>query len=1380
MSQNDSIFFRKLTRVCKDYYSQTAIVDNCNIREGLSFNDLLTCIVKKVHKINQEYVVKQGMVLGVVDHKNIASLINIFSVLSLGCVYAPMPNDISKQKKQRLIDHANIQLMLDNEEIIVCNYSQHEPQHTSLIGVAYIMYTSGSTGKPKGVCIKLESLFWLIDSLRKSLPLDGKVIGINGPLSFDTTVKQVFQILYGNTLVLIPESYKLDTEILNKYINDCNIQVLDMTPSLWQAHKLQGSPLEFMLLGGEEISTSLFNHIRSLDTSTRFFNLYGPTETTVDATIYEINNSSIHNSIGFPLNGVAIKIVRGEILIDSPGLFLKYLQDANQTNNSLYHSNNKAWYRTGDKGEIRTINGKKHLFYNGRLDDEIKIRGFRVNLNEISYFASLFDKVVESHAALYKNTICLFYKGHKDIQDSLKIFLKKQLEPYKLPTKYIHVESFPIGKNGKILKNKLVDVHLKKPKKLNAEYLDNQKNMQILQEVLRSVDFSENDSFFSAGGDSISAIMLVNAFKDNGLEITIKDIYNAKTIKECFLKAIPVKSAVLKDYVASNKVFLLPIHRRFFSTIRTDKHYWNQSFLIKLKFAKVDELRLNDSIVELVSTHSIFHLKTTKSRSAVMALEIDNNQNLAQYFYVFQEYSLEIIKNAQESISFSPSKLFTFYYFKKEQLLFAVFHHFLCDGLSIRLMIKKIFEYYEKRVMSAERVSYSQWCEHLEHQKPSLSSWYLSYLQQDQEWSLQGPLLNNAREKHMLSRRYTLSGKLTKTLNLCGCNKIKESMNALLLYPLAVALGQYLNEGRIWVDVESHGRCQSLELDVSGTIGWFTSIYPVLLSCTKQINLADFLELSLHLVNIKPFNTRFGILKYKEQKVPVNQQRDCHSIKFNYLGEYFDNESIEYVPNYEKKDSSSQCESPYPLEIEAYIYQKLLHFEFKFNPSLISQDAVDNLIKSYRTNLLETCNVLNQLSGNVAQVIYPPPSMAIMLNQAVAGAYVEQFLMEFSLDYSLDTIERAWANLINLYESLRVAFFRSSTSELIGVVYEENYCSFIYPNVHSHQELEQLIISDRQIGFTQEELTKSATRFYLFELEGSNYCLWTHHHAILDGISYQLLIEEFSRILLNKKVKNYVAKYSEYTQEVIGRTISQDYFELIKNTIQKKRITASDNNTISHQELWLDVPIKLVEWLKDICTKHKITFNNLMQVVLSYSYKKCNFTETSVCIGNVIAARIASNHDTFSQSSYQQIVGNTLSILPLVINLKSFTFSIESLIQYSQNVRDNSLKLYDLVHFNVEQYFDIQPNETIYDFLFFFDNTLSGHSPEHKNSPILKVTAFEQVHYPLAIIFNDYVSPQIGIEFCTLEYEKGNIKIFLQSIVESMNEVELILSKESS
>lgn len=281
--------------------------------------------------------------------------------------------------------------------------------------IAYILFTSGSTGKPKGVMVSHASVVNLLSALNKRIyrNTDSPMrISLNAPLAFDSSVKQVYQILLGRTIVSVPQETRRDPQNLIAFIANQNLDTFDVTPTIIRAmvesgFGANGNMPSRILVGGEEMDQRLWDKVSIWETC-EVWNVYGPTEATVNTLVARTTDTP-YPTLGMPLENVFVSVVDaegfelptgaiGELVISGAGISLGYIgaSEAEQSKFSSSISGARV-YRSGDL--VRQLDDGSYDFI-GRIDDQVKIRGQRIELGEIQERLQAHPTVAQAAVAL--------------------------------------------------------------------------------------------------------------------------------------------------------------------------------------------------------------------------------------------------------------------------------------------------------------------------------------------------------------------------------------------------------------------------------------------------------------------------------------------------------------------------------------------------------------------------------------------------------------------------------------------------------------------------------------------------------------------------------------------------------------------------------------------------------------------------------------------------------------------------------------------------------------------------------------------------------------------------------------------------------------------
>lgn len=521
--------------------------------------------------------INQGDIVGVCLGRSAEMVIYILGILKAGCAYLPV--DISYPA-----DRIGYMLKDSNASQLISQYSLHEKLSditnchviysddlnreivnesrdnldTDQTGdsLAYLIYTSGSTGNPKGVMVHHRAVVNMINSVsaRPGMTESDVLLAVVTP-AFDMSVYEIFTSLSnGATIVIAGQDDLTDGKALSSLIEKHDITILQATPSLWNIlleKGWKGKKDLKALSGGEALTIKLADQL--LTKVGELWNCYGPTETTVYATCGKITDTNLPITVGRPLDNSHIYIldsnnrqvpcgVSGEVAIGGTCITKGYLNLPSMTSEKFIRiPAGEIVYKTGDFGKLLDT-GDLQFF--GRIDNQIKLRGYRIEPAEIE---SLLSKIKGINNAVVKiekfsesdDRLVAFLdvdSGFSLSEAEIKASLAKRLPAYMMPSFYQYYEGFPRLSNGKINKKALLFDHKKaeesgaKPEEMStteaAVY-------QVWKDILKTDDISVTDNFFFLGGNSLLAISACSQIeKKLNTELRLKTFFYSPCIKD--------------------------------------------------------------------------------------------------------------------------------------------------------------------------------------------------------------------------------------------------------------------------------------------------------------------------------------------------------------------------------------------------------------------------------------------------------------------------------------------------------------------------------------------------------------------------------------------------------------------------------------------------------------------------------------------------------------------------------------------------------------------------------------------------------------------------------------------------------------------------------
>lgn len=537
--------------------------------------------------------VQANTIVGILIDRSIEMIIAILGILKSGGTYLPLDPSYPQNRLASLIIDSeplillttknlyniNLQLIessrLDKDQIIEFDellLHESNGNYNNLTNVnipndtAYIIYTSGSTGTPKGVMIQHKNVVRLLFNSKMQFEFNNKdVWTMFHSYCFDFSVWEMYgALLYGGKLIVVPRITAQDPlEFLKILINN-KVTVLNQIPTaFYNLSNVESQRLEkdlnirYVIFGGEALKPANLKIWKSRYPNTKLINMYGITETTVHVTYKEVTNDIINANtcnIGVPIPTLSIYIldknkqlvpigVKGEIYVGGEGVALGYLNRTELTNERFIDNPYKPGeriYRSGDAGRWYA-NGE--IEYLGRLDYQVKIHGFRVELGEIESKIMSY-KEIKDVVVLAKenecgdNSLTAYIVCDKSVNLShLRNYLNSLLPQYMIPSNYVYLAKMPLTSNGKVDKKALQLIkheHVAKSEYCPPRNKTEKMLVDIWEEVLRVDKIGIKDNFFELGGDSLSIIQVqVKSFNKNW-GIKTQDYYSYPTIEQLY------------------------------------------------------------------------------------------------------------------------------------------------------------------------------------------------------------------------------------------------------------------------------------------------------------------------------------------------------------------------------------------------------------------------------------------------------------------------------------------------------------------------------------------------------------------------------------------------------------------------------------------------------------------------------------------------------------------------------------------------------------------------------------------------------------------------------------------------------------------------------
>jgi amino acid adenylation domain-containing protein/non-ribosomal peptide synthase protein (TIGR01720 family) len=906
--------------------------------------------------------------------------------------------------------------------------------------LCYVIYTSGSTGKPKGVMVEHRGVVNLAMGQAEALRLKPEMKTLQfASFGFDASCYEIFNtLLSGGTLVLSTKEDLTSAEKIKDIIRTNGVELAVLPPS-YQGIILDSlGTLKTIVSAGEPLNEVVGRRIQ--DQGVRLINAYGPTENTVCVSLTD--NPIRHDGvivIGKPIANVKVYILdkvgglsplgsTGEICVSGAQVARGYLNRMDLTAEKfipdLFNQDSKLRiYRTGDLGRWLPDG---NIEYQGRLDEQVKIRGYRIELGEIENV--LLQSGMISHAVVvvrddkenHKSLIAYVVPDGEFDKNAVVVYLQSKLPEYMLPSRWIAVESFKLTSSGKIDRKALPDPDekLEENNKYEAPQSElEQKLVEVWQELLEVDDLGVHDNFFELGGDSILTIQVVSRMRKLGYHLEVTDIFNHQTISALavFMTTQAVGEAKGEQGVLKGSSGLLPIQQWYFEKVPEQVSHYNQSVLLSIEKSVVDA-ELKQVVKQLLMHHDALRFKYYQKHGVWQQEYLEEIEDVPVFtedlkFQQAESLGLLISETAdryQRSLDIQKGRLLQVVLIEtpaselRNRLLIVV-HHLVIDGVSWRILLEELENLLnasiskEKVDLGTKTSSYRQWHEALKKYGQSanvvsqIPYWQKAVkgfkpLMVDREYKL----AVKAKETGSLSVR--LSQVQTRNLVQEVPRVYHTEINDMLLCALVKTISDWNDTDTVVIGMEGHGREHIAdEIDLTRTVGWFTTLYPLTLQVANAGGLDDLIKTVKEQLRMVPDKgLGYGVLRYINKEETL--QKDTWDIQFNYLGQ-LDNvvresKLLAVANELTGAGKSEEHDVTEKLSVNSYIRKGELVLHWSYSTRHYNSPTIQGLANQFVTNL--QLLISHCLQQSKSGVVYTPSDYG--LGSAISYEELDAFL----------------------------------------------------------------------------------------------------------------------------------------------------------------------------------------------------------------------------------------------------------------------------------------------------------------------------------------------------------------------------------------------------
>jgi amino acid adenylation domain-containing protein/non-ribosomal peptide synthase protein (TIGR01720 family) len=845
---------------------------------------------------------------------------------------APIAAITSSELCARLDGHAL--LVIDIDDPSIESYPDTALPAPTPEDIAYLIYTSGTTGVPKGVAITHHNVIQLLASLEAGMELSGQVWSQWHSLAFDVSVCEIWgALLQGGRLVVVPESVARSPQDFHALLVAEQVSVLSQTPSAFYALQAADSlapelgaqlGLRAVLYAGEALEPQrLRTWLDHHPGSPRLLNLYGTTETTVHASLRQIvvgDLDSVASPVGVPLAGLGFFVldrwlhpvpagVAGELYVAGAGVGLGYVGRAGLSASRFvacpFGGVGARMYRTGD---VVCWGADGQLRYVGRADEQVKIRGYRIELGEVQAALAGLEGVQQAVVIAREDRpgdkrLVGYVVGAVDPVE-IRAGLGERLPGYMVPAAVVVIDALPLTANGKLDKRALPAPEYADGDRYRAPSTATEEILAgIYAQVLGLERVGVDDSFFELGGDSILSMQVVARARAAGLVCRPRDVFVEQTVARLARVVGVADGARGVVDEGLGPVVATPI-MRWLARIEGPVEQFNQAVVMQAP-AGVSEADVVVVVQALLDRHAMLRLRaehhdrnwsllvpepgTVAARTCLRAVAV-----LSQEELVAARCRLDPAAGVMLSALWAGST----------GELALIIHHLAVDGVSWRTLLEDLNIAWAQHhsgqpiALPAGGTSFARWSSLLaEHaQQPEVIELAEAW-QRVTATPAVLPAVKPGVDTWASAGHLSVSLDVETTRLLLG--EVPAAFHAgvheVLLIAFGLAVAELVGNGTapIGIDVEGHGRHEELadQVDLTRTVGWFTTLYPVSLTigglAWTQVVAGDaalgaLVKDAKEQLRALPDPLTYGLLRYLNTEVELAGPQPV--LGFNYLG----------------------------------------------------------------------------------------------------------------------------------------------------------------------------------------------------------------------------------------------------------------------------------------------------------------------------------------------------------------------------------------------------------------------------------------------------------------------------------------------------------------
>jgi amino acid adenylation domain-containing protein/non-ribosomal peptide synthase protein (TIGR01720 family) len=1427
-------------------------------------------------------------------------VIALMAVLKAGGAYVPLDPEYPSERLALMMKDSEAQVLLLQEQVLpqlppfaglvvkldsqwaeIVRESAANP-HSQVVqeNLAYVIYTSGSTGKPKGTMIRHRSPAALVRWAQGVFsPEELAGVLASTSICFDLSIFEIFVPLSGGGAVIVAENALSLGEMPNRE----QVTLINTVPSsmreLVRGRSVPNS-VRTINLAGEALPGNLVRNIYTATHVERIFNLYGPTEDTTYSTYALLDRSKTNESvpIGSPVASTHVYILNewlrpaplgaiGELYLAGEGLARGYLNRPDLTAdrfvpNPFSVTGGERMYRTGDNARYLP-DGKLEFF--GRTDQQIKLRGYRVELGEIETALMSCDGVASAVVIVREDRpgekrLTGYVVANSEVKldpAELRDRLMKTIPSHMVPTAFVALDKLPVTATGKLDRKALPAPDfspplVKKPPRTYEERI----LCALLIEILGVPEIGLGDNFFNLGGDSILAIQLVSRMRRAGLVITTRDVFQHQTIAGLAEAVRPLtqQASSVRD-TGTGTLPLTPIMHWLFERGGPIQRF-SQSMLLRVP-GGLGERNLIGALQAVVDHHDVLRLRLENgsdrleirpagSLRAETVFHLCSIENLGEdgrnALMLQQAHAAEMRLSPENGITAQAV-----WFDNGTELagrLLLIIHHLAVDAVSWQILIPDLTAAWQSLsaglppVLASRGTSFRQWSERLSVEANSQKragelEFWKSRLDHSEATLFEKPF-DPSRDTLATGRHLTLTlpANITAPLLSSVPAAFGARINEVLLAALVLAVSQWRKRGgrrqgnSLLLDLEGHGREEIFnDVDLSRTVGWFTTLFPVRIELEK-VNLGnlgltgDVLEQAVKAVRaqlraVPDAGLGYGLLRYlNPQTAPVLADLPRPEVLFNYLGRFAASEESDWTASIVLgAGANPEMSMAHGLELNAISLDRSSGPELKatwsWATAVLSEDGVNDLAREWfhalellvahasqqgvqglgpsdvpLVNLSQSeIDRLEKKHGKLEDILPLSTVQEGLLFHSVYAAYNAkaldiynvQLVLTLDGDLNEEALQSAIRTVLRRHANLRAGFEHEGTSHPVQFIPVEFSLPWRrvdlspLPEAEQKQKLAALVHEDETGRFNL--AFPPLFRFTLARTQRQQHTFaFTYHHILMDGWSSPVFMREVLTVYQRNGDASSLLRVTPYRDylawlNTTNRETSRAIWkEALTGLHDPTRLVAAVPGHAKEipQEIRFNLPDALSAALVALVRQHNLTLNTLVQGAWGVLLGRLTNQE-DVVFGGTVSGRPP------EIPGIETMVGLFINTVPVRVQLHPG----DSLIDVITRLQDQQSKLRAHEYLSLAEIQRVAGVGELFDTLVVFENYPLDRREFAQPIARMRISHAEGrdfTHYPLTLKIHHVKNVHIFLEYRTDLLDHATVEMWGKRLIQVLQQ----------